>query len=468
MCTRWAWSSARCSSATIPLVKVPAIRSWPGKSRPIAAERSKGSPSARKLPARYPLDPREHPPEMPGTRPGPALPESGASGRRPAPLPGRSAPEIRPGAEPPRAGAEVPSPPSPAGIRCSDHRRGHGPGRLPGHDARRRGKTPGDGARPTFPGQPPRRRKQAHDEGTVQALCLINTAIDLADNLSQGIEVCEKTLALYDVPGKPGQDHPDWALLRTGGAASPGRGPARALPPAGGGPRPSIARSTRGRATGARPAGAGGGHRGLAAHTRPLGGPCALPGHAGRTGTVPGGPPPSRTNSRRPPRAIITCWRPPGPGRGLATDLARAVAELDQALELNPRDYWSSVQRGVCELELGNLVAAAGDFGKCIGLWPDFAWGYFNRGCVLDRGGKKAEAIEDYSAALARDPELRASLRQSRPGPPGAETAQPGPGRLRQGRGTGTGRCRLSRQAGGWHWRRWDGSRKPTPRSSLP
>ena len=61
------------------------------------------------------------------------------------------------------------------------------------------------------------------------------------------------------------------------------------------------------------------------------------------------------------------------------------------------------MQRGVCQLELGNLVAAAGDFGNCIGLWPDFAWGYFNRGCALDRGGKKTEAIEDYRRPSRHD-----------------------------------------------------------------
>ena len=33
-------------------------------------------------------------------------------------------------------------------------------------------------------------------------------------------------------------------------------------------------------------------------------------------------------------------------------------------------------------MELGNLVAATGDFGRCIGLWPEFSWGYLNRGCA--------------------------------------------------------------------------------------
>jgi tetratricopeptide (TPR) repeat protein len=90
--------------------------------------------------------------------------------------------------------------------------------------------------------------------------------------------------------------------------------------------------------------------------------------------------------------------------RGTPAGYARAVAELNEALRLNPRHYWSCIQRGLCQQELGNLVQAAGDFGNCIGLWPEFAWGYFNRGYVLNQGGQKAAAIDDYTAALERDP----------------------------------------------------------------
>ena len=148
-------------------------------------------------------------------------------------------------------------------------------------------------------------------------------------------------------------------------------------------------------------------------------------------------------------------------------DYTRAIAELDQAIKLNPRDYWSSVQRGVCELELGNLVAAAGDFGKCIGLWPDFAWGYFNRGCVLDREGKKTEAVDDYAAALTCDPDLVPAYinrglvllelkRYSQALEDFDRAAKLGSD------------VWPSRQAEARRSRRWDGSRKPTPRSSSP
>jgi serine/threonine protein kinase/tetratricopeptide (TPR) repeat protein len=90
--------------------------------------------------------------------------------------------------------------------------------------------------------------------------------------------------------------------------------------------------------------------------------------------------------------------------RGTPEGNARAVAELDRAIQINPRHYWSLVQRGICHRELGEHVLAAADFSNCIGLWPEFAWGYFNRGCALDQAGNRTQAILDYSAAIDRDP----------------------------------------------------------------
>ncbi len=92
--------------------------------------------------------------------------------------------------------------------------------------------------------------------------------------------------------------------------------------------------------------------------------------------------------------------------KGTREGLRQALVELDLALALNPRHYWSTVQRGICHLELGEPLLAAADFGQSIGLWPEFAWGYFNRGCVLDRAGRKDEALADYTAALERDPKF--------------------------------------------------------------
>lgn len=86
--------------------------------------------------------------------------------------------------------------------------------------------------------------------------------------------------------------------------------------------------------------------------------------------------------------------------------LDQAMTHLNHALQLNPRHYWSWVQRGIVHLERGELELAAGDFGVSIGMWPEFAWGYFNRGCAYYRSGRKLQAISDYSAALDRDPQF--------------------------------------------------------------
>src|SRR5262249_38085687 len=91
---------------------------------------------------------------------------------------------------------------------------------------------------------------------------------------------------------------------------------------------------------------------------------------------------------------------------GTREGYTRALAELNRALELNPRYYWAWIQRGLCHQELKEYVRAAGDFGTCIGLWPEFSWGYFSRAWLLDHTGKKAEAVAEYTAALKRDPLL--------------------------------------------------------------
>jgi serine/threonine protein kinase/Tfp pilus assembly protein PilF len=89
-----------------------------------------------------------------------------------------------------------------------------------------------------------------------------------------------------------------------------------------------------------------------------------------------------------------------------AGDPAAAVAELDLALDLNPRHYWALTQRGICHLALGQTTEAVADFAACTGLWPEFAWGYFNLGYAREKAGDRREAARDYTTALKRDPQF--------------------------------------------------------------
>jgi serine/threonine protein kinase/tetratricopeptide (TPR) repeat protein len=244
-------------------------------------------------------------------------------------------------------------------------------------------------------------RVRAFEEGTSRALCLINTTSLLPDHLRQGITVCEETLNLYgalddadwqsheqwqlleprtriqlakDVrelllllawaqvrmePGKQEVMHQALALLDRAEAIS-GLTPLRALWE----DRASYLDQLRD-GTGSQAA------REKAQQIRPA--------------------------SARDHYLLATTF-----ARGRR--YAEAVAELNEAIHLNPKHFWSWMQRGICRQELGQYTLAAGDFGMCMGLWPDFAWGYFNRGYALNLSGHKPEAIHDYSAALDRDP----------------------------------------------------------------
>jgi eukaryotic-like serine/threonine-protein kinase len=86
-----------------------------------------------------------------------------------------------------------------------------------------------------------------------------------------------------------------------------------------------------------------------------------------------------------------------------ANRFREAIVELDRALQLNPRHYWSWLQKGCCHEQVGELTLAAGAFNACIALWPEFSWGYFNRGCVRNKLGLQTEALADFNRVLEQD-----------------------------------------------------------------
>ena len=247
---------------------------------------------------------------------------------------------------------------------------------------------------------------RAHDAGVQQALCLVNTRLDLQDHLREGIAACERTLALFGAPEDPDWDrHPAWPRLGPEDRrrlAEDRRELLLLLAEA----RVRLAAGSNDSA-----------EQALDLLDRAESIPGLPPSRAsGSTGRATGrcGAMTERADSAR-RRAEQTPATTARDHYLIAASLARqggpeglraAITELDEALRRNPRHYWSLVQRGICHLERGELVEAAADFGQCTGIWPEFAWGYFNRGCVLDRAGNKAAAILDYTAALDRDPGL--------------------------------------------------------------
>jgi serine/threonine protein kinase/tetratricopeptide (TPR) repeat protein len=249
--------------------------------------------------------------------------------------------------------------------------------------------------------------KRAYTAGTERALCLVNTTSAMRDHLSEGIGVCEQTLAIYGIlEHADWQTHPSWqrlpeqdrerlcedtrellmmlawARVRTAEDSEASLREALAL----------LDRAER--IEGLQPS------------------PALWLDRAeylSKLGDASGARVAQKMAEQTPPNSARDHYL-------LATTLARsrhyteAINELNAALRINDRYYWSWFQRGVCEMELGRLNAAAGDFGACIGLWPEFTWGHFNRGYVFYRTGLRAEAIEDYTTALRCDPTMTVAV----------------------------------------------------------
>jgi tetratricopeptide (TPR) repeat protein len=246
-------------------------------------------------------------------------------------------------------------------------------------------------------------RKRAYEEGTTRARYLVNTVTAMPDHLQQGLAACEKTLALYDILDRDNwQENTNWQLLAPDERQRLGEDARELLlllawarvqqaPDQPGVLRESLRLLDRPAAI-----------QGLAA-SRALWEDRAL--YLDQLGDAMG------AQAARASAAEIQ----PANARDhylLATTYARskcyakAIGQLDQALRLNPYDFWSTIQKGICHQELHQYTLATAAFSAGIGLWPEFAWGYFNRGYALDQSGHKAEAQNDYTAALERDPGL--------------------------------------------------------------
>jgi serine/threonine protein kinase/lipoprotein NlpI len=240
-------------------------------------------------------------------------------------------------------------------------------------------------------------------EGAVRALCLVNTTTEVRDHLARGSAVCEETLGLFGVLGRDDwQQGDDWQHLA----------PAE---------RAGLAEDVRELLVllaGARVRTAPKDEAALRDALRLLDRAGAIenlpPSHAlwaeragylERLGDADGAKAARRTADETPPTSARDHYL-------LASAYARdgrdveAVAELDQAIALNPRHYWSLTLRGICQLERGQTTEAIADFGACTGLWPEFGWGYFNLGYARAKAGNKAGAVRDYSTALERDPDF--------------------------------------------------------------
>ncbi|BDV42259.1 hypothetical protein GURASL_11820 [Geotalea uraniireducens] len=80
-------------------------------------------------------------------------------------------------------------------------------------------------------------------------------------------------------------------------------------------------------------------------------------------------------------------------------DYDQAIADLDQALTLDPEYAEGYCTRAECRLEKGEIDAALSDVDRAIALKPDYADAYATRGKLLQKKGDMASAKVDLQKA---------------------------------------------------------------------
>ena len=76
-----------------------------------------------------------------------------------------------------------------------------------------------------------------------------------------------------------------------------------------------------------------------------------------------------------------------------------AIKNYSKAIQLEPDNFYTYYERGVCYYNLGNYEMAVNDFSILIQFEPNNGGLYYERGCYYEALGRKAEAKKDFAKA---------------------------------------------------------------------
>jgi tetratricopeptide (TPR) repeat protein len=94
-----------------------------------------------------------------------------------------------------------------------------------------------------------------------------------------------------------------------------------------------------------------------------------------------------------------------GSARDALGDIQGAMEDAERAIRLDPTYAIAYNNRGWARHELGDNQGAIADLDQAIRLDPAYAEAYGNRGLIRDNSGDKKGAIADYNQAILIDPE---------------------------------------------------------------
>jgi tetratricopeptide (TPR) repeat protein len=93
-----------------------------------------------------------------------------------------------------------------------------------------------------------------------------------------------------------------------------------------------------------------------------------------------------------------------GIAKGKNGDLEGSIADFNQAIELNPKFAEADYNLGITKLRKGDLEGSIADFNQAIELNPQDAGAYYNRGLARERKGDYQGAAGDYERAKELKP----------------------------------------------------------------
>ncbi len=84
----------------------------------------------------------------------------------------------------------------------------------------------------------------------------------------------------------------------------------------------------------------------------------------------------------------------------------QAIADYNQAIQINPQDAEAYNNRGIAYADLGQYEQATADYNQALQINPQLAEAYYNRGNAYYDLGQYEQAIADYTQAIQINPQL--------------------------------------------------------------